>query len=63
MNFTTFVAALAALSLSVGLSVLTAIYGWGLTPRSWWWIVGAGVFGQLVASGILKKIIKDAGLR
>jgi hypothetical protein len=28
------------LCVMVGLSVLVMMYGWGLKPQSWWWIIG-----------------------
>ena len=31
--------------LHVGLQILIFVYGWNLTPHSWWWIIGGGVFG------------------
>jgi hypothetical protein len=33
------------LSCIVGLQVSVMIFGWGLQPKSWWWIVGGGIFG------------------
>ena len=38
--------------LAVALSILVMIHGWGLEPKSWWWIIGIGVFGQIGAIGI-----------
>ena len=42
------------LSLAVLLSILVLIYGWGLEPKSWWWIIGVGVFGQIMAQVIAR---------
>jgi len=42
------------ITLSVGMSVLVMIYGWGLEPKSWWWIIGVGFFGQIIAQAIIK---------
>ena len=25
-------------------SIAVMIYGWGLEPQSWWWIIGGGIF-------------------
>jgi RsiW-degrading membrane proteinase PrsW (M82 family) len=33
------------------------IYGWGLIPKDWWWIVGINLLGQLFV-GFLVAIIK-----
>lgn len=52
---TKLIALLTVLAVMVGLSVLTSIYGWGLTPKNWWWIIGVGLFGQ-----IFMKLIGDA---
>lgn len=35
-------------TLGIGLSILVMIYGWGLTPVSWWWIIGGGVGLRLI---------------
>ncbi len=43
------------LCLSVGLSVLTMVYGWGLHPQNWWWIVGVGIFGQALLSHLAEQ--------
>lgn len=40
--------------LSTVLTCLAMIYGWGLEPKSWLWIIGAGVFGQFFAVSIIK---------
>ena len=37
------------LFMAVIFSILVMIYGWGLEPKSWWWIIGIGFFGQLFA--------------
>ena len=37
------------LSLGIVITVLVMINGWGLEPKSWWWIIGAGFFGHLFA--------------
>ena len=46
------------ISLSVGLSVLVSECGWGLQPKSWWWIIGGGVFGQTLFRWVTDKITK-----
>jgi hypothetical protein len=40
--------------LSILLTILVMIYGWGLTPKSWWWIIGIGFFGQVFAQTIVR---------
>lgn len=40
---TTAIAQVLLLAAGLGLSILVLILGWGLTPRSWWWILGGSV--------------------
>jgi len=35
--------------IAIALSVLVMIKGWGLEPKSWWWIIGVGVFTRIFA--------------
>ena len=44
--------------LAVALSILVMIYGWGLKPVSWWWIILGGVFGRILVE-IINSISKD----
>ena len=44
-----FIIILAGLALAIGTSILVMVKGWGLEPRSWWWIIGASLLGHLVA--------------
>lgn len=41
---TKFVANLFMIAVLVLCNIGVMIYGWGLTPRSWWWIIGVGFF-------------------
>lgn len=34
------------LSISLGVGIM--VYGWGLQPVSWWWIIGGGVVGRIM---------------
>jgi hypothetical protein len=57
MNYVTwFFAMLAYLSMLIGLSVLVMIHGWGLEPKSWWWILGVGVCVTLLVRAAGEKI-------
>ena len=47
------------LAVTVGMSILTMIYGWGLEPKSWWWIIGVGVFGQVFMKVIGNKVFNE----
>lgn len=47
------------LSLMVGTSVLTLMFGWGLHPQSWWWIIGGGVFVNTALKLLANKIEED----
>lgn len=40
------------------LSILIMMYGWGLTPQSWWWIIG-GNFLQIIIVGMLQVVGKE----
>jgi len=42
-----FLALLFIIAVSVTASILTFIYGWGLQPKSWTWIIGVGFFVQV----------------
>ena len=48
-----FLVACFGIFLVVGLSILVMIKGWGLEPKSWWWIIGVGVFGSIFAHAIV----------
>lgn len=37
------------LCFSVLMSYLSMTHGWGLEVKSWGWIIGAGIFGQIMA--------------
>jgi RsiW-degrading membrane proteinase PrsW (M82 family) len=52
-------ALLFVLSLTIGLQILSYIYGWGMQPRSWWWIIGVGIFGHAFSMMIAQKIVKE----
>ena len=43
------IVALTGISLLILFSILVMIHGWGLSPKSYWWIIGVGTFGQLLA--------------
>ena len=49
------VAQLACIAGVIVLQILVLIFGWGLTPKSWWWILGAGIGG-----GLVFKVLGDA---
>lgn len=44
----------------IGLSFLVLIYGWGLTPQSYWWIIGGGIFGHTVLYAMREVVNKKA---
>ncbi len=29
--------------------ILVMIYGWGLEPKSWWWIIGMNLLGNILS--------------
>ena len=42
----------------VVVNVLSMIYGWGLEPKSWGWIIGAVVYSVVIT--LASEAIKDA---
>lgn len=53
------VAIVSMFAISVGCSVCVMIYGWGLQPRSWWWIIGVGFFVQVAIYAIVGRLKKE----
>jgi uncharacterized membrane protein len=45
--------------LIVGLQILVMIFGWGVHPQSWWWIIGGGVFGATILRALSDALQKD----
>jgi hypothetical protein len=43
------IVALVAIAISIATSLLVMINGWGLEPKSWFWILGIGLLGQMLA--------------
>jgi len=41
-----------ALASSFGIGILTMIFGWGVQPQSWGWILG-GLFCSLIINAII----------
>ena len=51
-------AILFVVALSVGASICVMMFGWGMTPKNWWWIVGVGLFGQTVLTSLMQALVK-----
>jgi hypothetical protein len=51
-------AQLFVLAVLVLLQIGVSVYGWGLTPRNWWWIIGVGLFGN-----VFMKVIGDKAMK
>lgn len=47
-----FLAGMFVFLVAVFVSVLVMIYGWGLEPKSWWWIIGGWVGIRLLIDTI-----------
>lgn len=47
---TKFLLSLIGFGIAIGLGILVMIYGWGLQPVSWGWIVGGGVGSALLGA-------------
>jgi hypothetical protein len=43
MRMSKFIARFFLMTLAIILWVLIMMLGWGLEPKSWWWIIGGGV--------------------
>ena len=45
---------MASLGLVVGIvtMVMVMIKGWGIQPKSWWWIIGVYLIGSIVSAGL-----------
>lgn len=41
------------LALGICVSILVMIHGWGVQPKSWWWIIAGGLGIQLFAQIII----------
>lgn len=55
---TKFMALMATWLLIWGLGVAVMIYGWGLVPTSWPWIICGGIGGQLFLA-IIQALVKE----
>lgn len=53
-----FLALLFLLTLSVLGYIAVMIYGWGLEPVSWFWIIGVGVFFNTFVALVIGKVIE-----
>jgi len=58
MTLEKFIAIVFMLALSVGSTVAVNVYGWGLQPKSWLWIIGVGFFWNLSVHTLFKKILE-----
>jgi hypothetical protein len=54
-----FITYLCLTAVAVGLGILVMMYGWGLHPRSWAWIVGGGVFANAVLRSVFDAVEKE----
>ena len=46
--------AIFAICLSIGTSITVMIFGWGLTVKSWWWVIGIYFIGHLLGVLMIK---------
>ncbi len=56
---TKLIALFAIVTASIGLSIITLMYGWGLEPKNWWVIIICGIIGQTVVSSLYRTIMDD----
>lgn len=59
MKLSNFIALIFVLAVMVATSILVNIYGWGLQPKNWWWIIGVGLFWNVFARFIGDKVIEE----
>lgn len=53
-----FIISIVALVIGMGTTITVCIYGWGLEPQSWFWIIGVYLFGHIVSFAFL-EIARD----
>ena len=41
--------------ISILLSIAAMIYGWGLEPKNWCWIIGGGIFLRILI-GVMERL-------
>lgn len=56
---TKIVALLAVFAMSLTISVLTMVFGYGVLPKSWTAIVLLGFVGQIFVHGVARKILDE----
>lgn len=44
------------IALFVGLEICILMFGWGLTPGNWWWVIGGGIVAHLFLKVIGDKV-------
>lgn len=54
-----FLSRLFLIILTVGLQILVMVFGWGVHPQSWMWIIGGGIFGILTIRVVAEKLERD----
>jgi hypothetical protein len=43
-----------AIAIAIGNSILVMMYGWGLEPKSYWWIIGMGLLGNIFSAILIE---------
>jgi len=46
------------ITLLVCMNIAVNIWGWGLRPRSWWWILGIGWAATMFVHQIARKLVE-----
>jgi RsiW-degrading membrane proteinase PrsW (M82 family) len=61
-SFASFLLYTVGVVISIFVSVQVMINGWGLQPKSWWWIIGMSLIGYIIGQvfvEVAKRIAKD----
>ena len=49
-----FIIIIIPLAITIGINICVAIYGWGLSPKSWFWIIVMPIIGGIIVQMMVK---------
>lgn len=47
-GFRTLTIVLFGFIISMAIGIFVMIHGWGIEPKSWWWIIGGGILARFI---------------